>query len=359
MRQRHTSRPVPRPGPGRVARYLGYLAIALLPACQSGEPDSAFKRYLNQLDLALSVAVPAIEHVTAAPVPGAGELQLAIPPGDIDGLDFLQLGSCALQANFVKRQTRLAQFAKPSQRLLLELEYLRLAPACIQRLRDGGRHPLADQLEAARREKQGQLPALIFNATLGSDEYRSFWLAAPITGEYPRSDSSAAVSALETINHQTRRWLSGDYRARNRAFELLLSEIAGGGGGQKRRAWSRQVDWLVAADTIAGQSLASAAVCSAVNVNPMTRRRLALARSYFTGVIQPLATQSQLHYLEMEAPVAALEAQLSAILPPRYRRWLTDRNQHVAALASAPGQHLAQLDRIQQGCNTEAGLAAR
>jgi hypothetical protein len=349
MRQRQNARLTPGP----ITLYLCCLAFILLQACQPGAPDSPFKRYLNQLDLALSVAPPIVQATPIPPAPEAGELQLAIPPSSIDRLDFLQLSGCAVQANIGKRQTSLGQFAKPSQRLFLELEYLRLAPACINRLRVSNNHPLAGNLEVAWQAKQAQLPALIFNATLGSDEYRAFWLAVPAPGEYPRSDSDAIKSALQAINEQTRRWLNGDYRAHNRDLELLLSEVAGGDGGARLQDWSRQIDWLATANLMVEQGLTIGALCSKHKPEPAALRRTAIARSYFIDVIQPLVTQSQLHYLAVMAPVTTLETQLKNALPPAYRRWAADRNQRVTDLSSAPGQHLEQLSRIQQTCSTD------
>jgi hypothetical protein len=269
-----------------------------------------------------------------------------------------------VQANIGKRQISLGQHAKPSQRLLLELEYLRLAPACISRLRNGnvggsssrnthgksaGNNPvLADVLEDAWQEKQAQLPALIFNATLGSDEYRAFWLATPAPDDYPRSSPQAVAAALGAINEQTRRWLSGDYRAHNRNFELLLSEVAGGDGGVRLQDWTHQINWLGAADLMLAH--ASETKCSGHSRDTELHWSMA---NYFSDTIQPLATQSRQRYQMVAARALALEAQLDAALPPHYRHWMEDRNQHVATLAHAPAQHLERLKRLQGKCSRD------
>ncbi len=349
MRQRLNARLPAR----AMAPYVCCLALAVLQACHSSGPDSPFKRYLSQLELALSVTRPTVRTTPVPLLPGVEQLQWAIPPGSIDTLDFLQLSGCAVQANIGRRQTRLGRFAKPSQRLLLELEYLRLAPACIHRLRDDHKHALADSLEAGRLEKTAQLPMLVFNTTLGSDEYHALWLDTPVPSDYPRSSSNARSFALAAINGQARRWLNGDYHAHNRDFELLLSEVAGGDGGLHLQDWSRQIDWLATADLMLEQGMATAVLCSEYTADPTAVNRTAIATAYFIDVIQPLIRQSQLHYREILAPVTALETQLGGALPPLYRRWITARAQHVAALTRAPDNHLSLLHRIQQDCKIE------
>ncbi len=357
MRQRHTAQlkaqPNARPTARPIARFLCCAALALLPACQPQGPDAPFSDYVGKLGRALAVAAPDKAASIALTPPLATALQLDIPASPVDSLDLLQLSGCAVQANIGKRQTSLGQRAKPSQRLLLELEYLRLAPACISRFRNGNTggkiggntHVLADMLEAAWQEKRAQLPALIFNATLGSDEYRAFWLAAPAPGDYPRSGRDIAAAAMSTINDQTRRWLSGDYRAHNRNFELLLSEVAGGDGGAQLQDWTHQMQWLAAADLMLAH--AGEPWCARPSRHAERQRSMA---SYFSDDIQPLATQAQQRYQRVAEPALALEAQLDATLPPHYRHWMEDRNQHVATLANAPAQHLERLKRLQMTC---------
>ncbi|CAA0126248.1 Uncharacterised protein [Halioglobus japonicus] len=339
--------------PGPVVRCLCCLTVALLQACQNGGPDSPFKRYLNQLDLALPGPVHGIETSAATPAPMADQLQLPVSASGIEGLDALQLSGCAVQANIRKRQTSLGLFAKPSQRLILELEYLRLVPACIGRLQADNTHALADKLEAARLKIQAQLPIRIFNATLGSDEYRAFWLKAPAVGGYPHSDTSATTAALEAINSLAQRWLGGDYRVHNLDLELSLSAIAGGEGGQALAAWARQIDWLAAADrVIAQQGLSTTVLCRERNDNAISHRRTELARSYFIDVIQPLTSDAKSYYQSVAAPVTALEKQLDRALAPRYRHWVTSRNQYTAALTRAPTLHLEHMEHLMQSSQT-------
>ena len=275
--------------------------LILLDGCQPTEPDTPFEVYLSRTDSARSITLP--DRLKVPPV--TVDLQLNIPWGTLDTLDLVNLSGCTVQATIGKRNSSLGRYAKPSQRLLLELEYLRLAPHCIDLLRE--RHwALANVLDAAWHQRQLQLPALIFNATLGSDEYRSLWLNPGVPAAYPPVSHSAAVSALDRINRDVCRWLSGDYQAQNRNFEVSLSEVAGGGAGALLNAFLTHSSVLFAA-------------------GPPSER-----------------LQSRL------TPVKTLETHLASILPLQYRYWMDDRNDRVTQAAST--QHHQPLAHLPSPC---------
>ena len=261
--------------------------LFLLAGCQPTETDTPFEVYLSRTDSARSISPP--DGLKVPPV--TVDLQLNIPLRTLDTLDLVSLSGCTVQTTIGKRNSSLGRYAKPSQRLLLELEYLQLAPPCIDLLRDHN-NTLANVLDAAWRQRQKQLPALIFNATLGSDEYRSFWLAPRAPGDYPVVSLALAVSALQRINRHVCRWLSGDYQAQNRDFEVLLSQAAGGDAGALLQALHTQSSGVLAADPTIGR-------------------------------LQTLLTT-----------IKTLEAQLASILPLQYRYWMDDRNDRVTEAAS-------------------------
>lgn len=245
------------------------LAALALPGCGGDWPGQA----LRELPRGISPA-PA-GTVVALPPPSALRLELA---GDhLDRLDFLALSGCALQATLGRRSSRLGVRARDSQRLLLDLEYLRLAPACIDFQRARGDRALATALEQAGALKRRQLPAAIYNATLGSDEYREFWQRPALA---PADEPGGGASAgLQAISNQARRWLAGDWRADNREFEILLGEVGSGAGA-------------------------------------------ALLHAPATG---PAGAGSERCDL---LPILELEHQLAAILPPAYREWRGRRDSY-------------------------------
>ena len=275
--------------------------LILLDGCQPTEPDTPFEVYLSRTGSVQSTAPS--DELKVPPV--VVDLQLPIPWGTLDTLDLVSLSGCTVQATIGKRNSSLGRYAKPSQRLLLELEYLQLAPHCIDLLRE--RHlALANVLDAAWRQRQLQLPALIFNGTLGSDEYRSLWLYPAVPAAYPPVSHSAAVSALDRINRHVCRWLSGDYQAQNRDFEVSLSEVAGGDAGALLHALHIQSSGVLTADPAIGR-------------------------------LKTLLTT-----------IKTLEAQLASILPLQYRYWMDDRNDRVTA--AAPDKFLQPPPSLPQPC---------
>jgi hypothetical protein len=278
MRQRHDARPTPC----LAYRLMVCAFLSCLGSCQPNGADAPFEIYRDKRNAALTVANSANIFTSVPQLPKVDILHLNTDSANEGVVDFLDVRGCALQSTILKQNSNLGRKAKPSQRLMLELEYLQLAPACISRLREHNNTALAETLEQRRQLQQRQLPALIFNATLGSEEYRAFWQPAPAPGQYPPVEPSVALSALQAINHHVRRWLAGDYRAQQREFELLLSEVAGG------------------------------------NNDAMLEQKKAH------------------HYRELQTAIISLEAQLAPSLPLLYRQWKAQRNRTFARLERAP-----------------------
>jgi len=170
-------------GGGGLPVALAALLALLLAGCGSQSPDAPFEEYLTRLGRTLSVERGAASPLALPQIPRPGELRLDLASGSLDALDFLALSGCALQVTIGKRNSSLGRMAPPSQRLLLELEFLQLAPPCIRHLQDAGRGELAATVQEAAELKKKQLPALIFNATLASEEYRDFWRSGSLPPE--------------------------------------------------------------------------------------------------------------------------------------------------------------------------------
>lgn len=323
--------------------------LGVLPACQPSSPDPPFDRYLHALAAALSLKTPGSPASRILPPPTADALRLDIAATGLEQVDILALSGCAVQRNINRRDTRLGRSAKPSQQLLLALEYLRLAQPCIAQLR-GRNDALAEFLNAAWQQLQAQLPALIFNATLGSDEFRAFWRAVPAPGEFPRSNAADAVAALHAIDEQVVRWLAGDYRAQDRDFELWLAAVAGGGGGALWETVTRRGDALATADRMLARRAASASNCGDTLHENSSEDRAAHLHHRFTHDVQPLFERSVQRYRVLLRPIAALEAQLYTALPAPYLRWMDDRNALLDTLTDAPRRHREQIERLRADC---------
>ncbi len=324
------------------------LLLALSAGCGESGPDAARAEYLVRLGRTLSVDVAEPRPPSLVPTPRPGQLRLDLASPGIDTLDFLQLGGCALQVNIGRRNSSLGRLAKDSQRLLLDLEYLRLAPDCVSLQRERGNRELADSLEQARQQKQRQLPARIFNATLGGEEYLEFWRSATPSTHYPADTSTRVIAALDAINTRVERWLAADYRADNREFEILLSEVRKGDGGALLSTLGRQAASLAAADRM----LAARGPLCASGLQPEAANILRnVIRRFFIDGIQPHAAALNTRRHQLLPPVSALEELLSGALPDGYRQWRAQRSALLNDYSEAPRRHVAQLQQALTGCN--------
>lgn len=334
-------------------RLAGCASLALLVACQSGTPDEPYANYLDRLGRTLSVAVPAITFSPIPRLPRPAQLRLDISSGSLDALDFLAISGCAVQVTIGKRNSSLGRMARASQQLLLELEFLLLAPECIAWQRKQGEAALADTLQAAWQTKRQQLPRLVFNATLGGEEYRALWRIPVNPGDYPAGTSSRVLTALTAINGQVQRWLEGDYRADNLQFEILLSEVATGDGGALLQALSRQGDWLEAADSMIATRMQKGPLCRP-GIRPQSADILRnVVRKYFIGDIQPRAAALGSRQYELLPAVRALEDMLTDTLPTHYESWRVARHARLTELVAAPQRHVEQLITIQRPCEVQ------
>jgi hypothetical protein len=345
--------------PHRLMLLACCTALAALQACHRGGSDDALQRYLNALGEALFVALPTPRAMTP-PLPAAQDWQVDIEASAIEELDILKLSGCAVQTNINRRQTPLGHSAKPSQKLLMALDYLRLVPQCIKHLREIGDDETSAVLEHAWQEQRTTLPVFIFNATLGSAEFHSFWLTPRTKGGYPPIEADQTASALTALNAQVHRWLNGDYlgdkradtrtgkRAENREFELLLSAVAGGDGGAALLASQRQLSCLNTANRFLERSRAADRLCSLDRLE--LARRIAALRQQFTLTVAPRIRQSIQRYYVVSAAIRSLETHLDTELSETYRRWMDSRNREITALQEAATRHVKLLGTIPQAC---------
>jgi len=334
------------------------LAVALLLCCvlglvascgQSGlqqQLDTYLTRLANTLDAELS-----LQAIASTPKPPkTSDLRLDLPSANLGALDFLSLTGCEVQITIGKRNSSLGKLAKDSQRLLLELEFLQYAPACIRYLRTEGRPELANTLQSAYQLKQGQLPGLIFNATLANIEYREFWSSPGQLSDYPAQTSSAVLSALEAVNAQVARWLAGDYRADNRGFEVLLSEVAKGDGGALLKALALQSQHLDAANRVLDNSLTSGPLCTDRYRAPAADILPTVVHKYFIAGVQPWSASLGRRYHELIPAIEALEEVLQEALPNIYLDWRATRRADFAHLTAAPAAHVALIQQVMVAC---------
>jgi hypothetical protein len=323
-----------------------------LGACSDDGHEAKLATYLSRLTRPLETEPRPPAAIDPLPAPRAAALQIEIDEGVLGGLDFLSLRGCALQTTVARRNSSLGRVAPPSQRLLLDLAFLREAPACIEALGDREEGALADTLEATLDAKRRQLPSRLFNATLGGLEYRDFWRGRA-DAAYPTNTSSTVVTALELILRNAERWLAGDYAADDTDFELALGDIALGDGGELLHALRQQAAWLRAANSAVDRRLNEGALCRP-GLTPSSAPILrTVVGKYFVGSVQGGAADLEQRYHQLLAPIRQLELRLDSILPDAYRDWMNERNTLLEQARAAPATHVGRLQQLLGPCYAE------
>lgn len=337
----------------RTKALLVAMPLLLLCACTGGGQTAELKDYLQRLSRPLGIEAAQVEILATPMPPRAESLRIPLSGSKLDGLDFLRLRGCSLQQTVARRNSSLGRVAPPSQRLLMELAFLRDAPACIDTLLSDGRKELASIISESVTLKRSQLPALIFNATLGNREYRDFWRTTEAPEDYPAQTSSLVITALEQISADAGRWLAGDYQADETDFELALADIAQGDGGELLDALSRQTVYLNAANALIEQRMSKGPLCtdnSQARTAPILRT---VVGKFFVEGIQVRAAELNQRYYQLTVPITQLESLLSGVLTADYQRWQEDRRAKLSIDIGAPRRHVDQLQQLLGSCYAE------
>ena len=331
-----------------------FTCITALPACAPGG-GPPLENYLQRLERSLDVEIrPEGEPLPA--LPRSRDLHIDLLPGSIDMLDLLSLHRCELNITIGKSNSSLGKLATDSQRLLLELEFLALAPACIDSLDPGNDDELIALLQQGQREKRQQLPGRIWNATLGGPEFRAFWKRPRSLGDYPSGTGNAVPDAVIHLAQLTRAWLSGDYRAGRGQLEPLLDQVRRGDGGALLAALDLQQRGLRGANPAVRTRIESPLCFGGV---PSREGEIVnnVVRKFFAGEVQPWSVRLQRRRRQLMAPVEELETLLAGVSPGAYREWRARRDRLLASGIEAPRRHARSLAELLETCGLRPGAA--
>ena len=318
----------PDTGPAHLDEYLQRLSTIT-----GIEPEPGTPRDINRFDLPQ-------EEVIESPASGR-----------IDLIDFLSLSGCELQINLGRRNTQLGRTASPSQRLLLDLEFMDLAPECIALLRERGEDELASTLADISVEREAMLANSIAHAVLMGPEWRLFWERPPTLANYPADTSSAIAQSLNRLADLTRGWLGGNRQASNREFELLLSDLRAGDGGALLAAHSLVSRELARANMLLARAQTTAPLCPYGSATDRSRAFERVVARFFAGTVQPWLVQLRQRTELLLGPVTNLELPLSAALSPRYRAWVVERDQLLTHQTELIRAHIANIQATLARCS--------
>ncbi|REJ68558.1 MAG: DUF3080 family protein [Proteobacteria bacterium] len=265
-------------------------------------------------------------------------------------IDFLALSGCELQANIAKRNTTMGRSASPSQQLIFDLEFIRLAPDCIEKLRAEDEGSIADQLTTVLTQREGGLVYTIAQAILGGEEWRAFWRAPESLGDYPTSTSGDSAQALWELSQRIKRFLESNWSPADEDLEPLLARLRIDAGGQLLGAAILQQQGLGQANHILATASAAGKYCSGERLSEAGTISKTIVAKYFAGDVQTWSSAvSQRHY-EIQTPVAEIEQSLAEALTDPYIAWAETRDSHLDALFSAPRQHVSIVQSALDNC---------
>ena len=211
---------------------VGWLIGFIVGCSPPAQGPDQLQDYRQRLARTLATAVPDDASVLIPPrIQDADIPLLDIPASQLKLLDFLALSDCALQVNIGRRNSSLGRNAAPSQKLLLDLEFLAMAPACVKTLELQSETRLVDALTAAIATKTQYLPHRIFNAVLAGPEYRQFWQLPRGLDQYPSAVGGDVLDALHWFEYATTQWLAGNFQFQADQLEQRLYHLRAGDGG--------------------------------------------------------------------------------------------------------------------------------
>ena len=337
---------------GVTRRSAWWLSLLTLTGCIGPDTGPAhLDEYLERLS-----TVTGLELNSGAPYE-SGRFDLpwekatgSSASSQIDLIDFLSLSGCELQVNLGRRNTQLGRTASPSQRLLLDLEFMDLAPACITVLQKRGDDELASTLAAVSVERKAQLSDSIARALLMGPEWRMFWERPATLGNYPADTNSAITESLSRLADLTQGWLDGNWRAGNSEVELLLGNLRAGDGGTLLAAHSRVSRELERANTLLATTQSTAPLCPYGNPTDRSKALEQVVARFFVSAVQPWLVQLRQRTELLLAPVTDLETPLLPALSPEYRAWIIDRDQLLTNQTELIRAHITNIQATLAQC---------
>ncbi|MEY3042257.1 MAG: hypothetical protein RLZZ174_1339 [Pseudomonadota bacterium] len=331
------------------------LALALLVGCSAEAPPKA---YVTRLADALELDAPSPPPLRAWPRRRLREATL--PAEKTDLLHFLSLQACGLGAVLGERNGALGRVMQAPERLRYEVRFAAGAKACLRGLEGAEQAELAALLA----RKRAGAPRVLWNATLGSDEWAALYALGAERWAPP--DPMLSNQALEALAPWRER---AQVLAEDPAAWEALAAAA-----QSPEAWhapwaalatvrypglafahlQRLTSALEAATALLEAREAVRPLCPQGRPTPRGLRVNAVFLRYYGQALQPAMADLErglIPWLEVTAELwavlkvgapedaqGALAAFLAPASPGPWRRYLAARDAHTAAWQRVLGQ---------------------
>ena len=314
-------------------------SLILLTVIASGcaEPTAPEALYLTRLQAVLDVSSPAAEEVSAVKIsgvqlPSRRVREVPIPALQIDVLEFAQLHRCDLGALVGKRNSTLGRLQSHSQRLLYELEWLRVAAACED-------PPM--WLEDIVQAKRQALSVAWWNAVVASQEFDQAFSTASLNNQI-EVDTQVLRTLLQMRQNQMP----------SNKLELTLGALNLAGFGYRQRAWQAQRAVLTQAARLLRARQKD--VCRTGQPTPRMRRLQAVFSNYYLPLQATMASQSNQdrRWLADLAAWLALEA---VSVPAEVLTWHEALQDEWQAVERAAKLHVESWQSLAEECGLSVG----
>lgn len=327
------------------------LASLIIGCSESAQGPDQLKDYGQRLSRTLDTEVPDHDGILIPPrLQDAEVAPLEIPSSQLNLLDFLALSDCALQVNIGRRNSSLGRNAGPSQRLLLDLEFLKLAPACIKTLEINPDTQLVTALKTALAIKTQYLPHRIFNAVLAGPEYREFWQLPLGLGNYPNAVGGDILDTLQWFQYATTQWLSGNFQFQTDQLEQRLYQLRAGDGGALLLAAVAQARALQQINALLRLRNAAEPLCPNGNASAQAEILETVVVKYFASGVQVWLADLNRRERQLMVSIKNLETQLALVTPNSYRQWADKRQATLSLLRDTPREHIVALQQLAESC---------
>lgn len=323
-------------------RFLVLASVLLAVAgCDKGEPMPV-RDYAQRLSRALDQSLPQAPPVQRLTYPRTRDLLINFESIRINLLDYLSLGDCALQGVVATGNSALGRLALPSQRLLYELDFLGTGEACLVSV--AGDEETSALLAQALALKRSQIDARIWSATLGSEEFRHFWIGTAVPPD------AETLHALMWLSRSSADWIAGNRQADAGTLELQLKAVDERDAGALLARWQYLVHHLPTATDVLRARLDDRPLCfPGMKTQDAEIFRNVVMTHFIQGLQVHIAGLSRETFDLMQI-IRPWEKSLAHIETSAYRNWRMMRDEVIAAGRQAVQDHVAALEPLMMQC---------
>ena len=300
--------------------------LAALMGCSSGDnAQTMLDDYVWRVSNVLDTQTPSTQRPRAISVPRIRERRLATSEFKIDLLDFLSMQGCDLGYLLGYRNSSLGLVMPTSQRLVYEVNFVRIAQQCLPELEQSD-STFATELKDILRQKRNELPRHIWNAIFAGPEFAELMSTSTTLAETGAEDASdAALQAILEIESLTMALLPNeselllDDKKLESALAIIHRNPATGRALLRFQALTSSLD---ATRSMLERAIADKRLCPMGKTTPRGQYLRNVFDLYYAGKVQPyvvLAYRTDRELLEALNRIRrALDVEISA---PMQRYW--------------------------------------